>query len=466
MSPRPSIALVALAVLISLAAAGCAKHRGVLAPPITDPVVFADDFGADIQWQPFLNSRYTNVAIVDPTDVYEGSASLRIRVPGPNDPTGGLWHYAGGAFVTSRARDLSGYNALEFYAKANRPIALDVAGFGNNNRGTSIYTASWSAIPITMAWKRYVIPIPRASRLTYEDGLFFFSEGGENGDSAVVWFDNIRFTYDADIGVPRPRITTKALSPDVGSDVARTDTLGTRVVYTIGTTTETIDAMPGYFTWLSSNEAAVASGEGTLRVVGPGDATITAKLDTTTAAGTLTLHCNPALNVAAPTPTALAADVISLFSNAYTNLAGTQWSTDWDGAQVSDVQVAGNDVKRYTSFSWAAVIPSGSIDLDTPGMTRVHLDVWIPRGSDFKVKLVDFGPDGMFGGAGSDDSEHELVYNASTTPAITIGTWVSLDIPLSDFTGLHSRQHIAQIFLSTTNPNETTAYVDNVYFHK
>ncbi len=58
--------------------------------------------------------------------------SLKISVPKRDDPDGG---YAGGAFVAQNARDLSGYNALTFWAKASRAEVFDVVGFANDNTG-------------------------------------------------------------------------------------------------------------------------------------------------------------------------------------------------------------------------------------------------------------------------------------------------------------------------------------------
>jgi len=98
-------------------------------------------------------------------------------------------------------------------------------------------------------------------------------------------------------------------------------------------------------------------------------------------------------------------------------------------------------------------------------MTHFHLDVWTPDPSDtpeaFKVKLVDFGADGAY--QGGDDTEHELIFNTSSSPAMSTGSWVKLDIPLSDFTNLTTRGHIAQIIISG---EINTVYVDNMIFHK
>ena len=40
---------------------------------------------------------------------------------------------------------------------------------------------------------------------------------------------------------------------------------------------------------------------------------------------------------------------------------------------------------------------------------------------------------------------------------------VSLDLPLSSFTGLTARAHVAQLVLSS---DTSTVFVDNLYFHK
>jgi hypothetical protein len=74
---------------------------------------------------------------------------------------------------------------------------------------------------------------------------------------------------------------------------------------------------------------------------------------------------------------------------------------------------------------------------------------------------VDFGANGTF--AGGDDVEHELTFTAATTPALATGGWVTLDIPLSQFTGLTTRGHLAQLIISGDLRN---LYVDNVLLHR
>jgi hypothetical protein len=163
--------------------------------------------------------------------------------------------------------------------------------------------------------------------------------------------------------------------------------------------------------------------------------------------------------VAAPTPTLAAADVISLFSNAYTNRPVDTWSASWDQADVADVLIAGNTTKVYTNHVYAG-IEFTTQTVDATAMTHFHMDVWIPAGTVFRVKLVDFGPDGLFG---TDDSESELAFDGASTPPLATGQWVSLDIPFANFTSLVERAHLAQLILSG---DTRTVYVDNVYFHR
>jgi hypothetical protein len=451
MSSRLSSFLVAAGAVLALA--GCAKHSGILAPTIKDPAVFDDGFGSNVDFQAFAGSKLDALAI-DSTVTYSGATSIRVTVPGPGDPSG---TYAGGAFTTSRARDLSIYDALTFWAKADKAITLDVCGLGNDNTGTSKYEAKRTALPLTTTWTRFVIPIPLASRLGNEKGLFFFAEGPEMGQGSTIWFDDVVFENLGTITNPRPSMPTVTLSPDVGSYVP---VPGTRATFAVDGADVTVDMMQGYLTFVSSNEAVAVGGEGTVRVTGLGTADVTASLGGVAATGTLTLTPNPSPATAAPTPSVPAGNVISLFSNAYTSVPVDTWSASWDLADVADVQVAGNATKKYTNLTYAGIEFTGAHVIDASSMTAFHLDVWAANGTTFKVKLVDFGANGVYGGG--DDKEHELTLNSGTTPAFGTGSWSSLEIPLTSFVNLTTRGHLAQLILSG---DVGTVYVDNVYFH-
>jgi hypothetical protein len=168
----------------------------------------------------------------------------------------------------------------------------------------------------------------------------------------------------------------------------------------------------------------------------------------------------PTPMVAAPTPTVGADSVVSLYSDAYTDVSVSAWSTDWDNTDVADTNVAGNNTKLYSNLVFAGI----EFTADASDMTHFHMDIWTPDATDgaevFKIKLVDFGADGAYGGG--DDVEHEVVLSNSSTPAIASEQWVGLDIPLSDFTGLTTTGHLAQMILSG---DLGTVWIDNIYFY-
>jgi hypothetical protein len=462
MNTRSAINNVVIMILMALTAAvGCRSLSDLdPAPPNTDPIVFDDEYGAYVSYQAFLGSKYDAVT-VDAEEKVIGSASLEVIIPADG--------WSGGAFTTSLVRDLSGYDALTFWAKASKTSTLNVAGLGNDNTGTSRYTAEWDNIPLTTNWAKYVIPIPLPARLDQEKGLFFFAEANEGGESHTVWFDEVKFEKLGTITNPRPVINTQTVKTFVGAMV---DFEGTRTTFAVESVDRTIQHMSGYFTFASSNEDVAVSIGDRVRAVGPGSAIITASLDGITAAGQVTLDVSDAPTTPAPTPIHPANTVISMFSNHYSpDVTVDSWLTTWSvEASVNDFDVDGDDMKvySYSTIGYAGIDFSND-QVDATSMNYFHIDVWVPEGSlNFKVKLVDFGPNGVsdYPNPG-DDSECQLAFYDASVPPLVIGTWASLDIPLEDFMGgpdgLDERGHIAQLILSGWSDN---AFVDNIYFHE
>jgi hypothetical protein len=160
--------------------------------------------------------------------------------------------------------------------------------------------------------------------------------------------------------------------------------------------------------------------------------------------------------VPAPTPTYPAAAVISMFSNPYVNVAVDTWQAPWSQAQVTDLQIQGNDTKRYSAVNFTGIETLGGNQLDLTDMTHFRLDYWTANMNPFKVKLVDFGTNGQY--AGGDDSESEL----SFLPVAQ--TWNTLEIPLSQFSNLNSLSHFSQLILSGEPAGSGVVFIDNVLF--
>ena len=126
---------------------------------------------------------------------------------------------------------------------------------------------------------------------------------------------------------------------------------------------------------------------------------------------------------------------------------------------MTDIQIQGNDTKRYTNVNFVGIEAVGPNLIDASDMEFFHFDAWTPNMSTVRVKLVDFGADENF--AGGDDSEHEIVYENAFTNA-----WVSYMIPMSDFVGLSAQNNLAQLIFSGLPAGEGALYIDNVYFSK
>jgi len=160
---------------------------------------------------------------------------------------------------------------------------------------------------------------------------------------------------------------------------------------------------------------------------------------------------------AAPTPTRLAENVISMFSDAYTDVPVDTWRTDWSSADLMDIEIEGNPTRKYTNLDFVGVeTVANPINLTAAGMTHLHINYWTPNMDTLRIKLVDFGMDGF----GMDnDTEAEPVFMT------TKEEWVTLEIPLENFAGMNQTD-INQFILSGLPAGGGTLYIDNVYFYK
>ncbi len=450
-------------VFSALLFTSCERDPDVLEPASYPdvPEVFIDGFSAGLNYAAFGGSKVTAFD-VDNDVKYSGTSSMRIEVPDFEDPYGA---YAGGAYFTSVGRNLTGYDALTFWAKASQPASIDVVGIGND-LGQSKNQATITGLAVNSNWKKYIIPLPDPSRFTEEKGMFFYSEGPENNSGYTIWFDEVKFEKLGTIAHPKPSILEGQEQNTIGIIGQTLNIGGTSVTFNMPNgTDQKVYVVPGYFTYSSSDESVVTVNQnGQIFVVGMGTAKVTAQFGTMNAAGSITVAVGDSPDPA-PVPTVPAENVISLFSNAYTNVPIDTWATGWlySTAVLQEIQIGGDDVKLYTELNFNG-IEFASQTIDATSMTRFHMDIWTPDPTAlpaaFKVLLVDFGANGVFDGG--DDVSHEITFRANTNPSLATKQWVQLDVPLSAFTGLTTRAHLAQLVISG-DPN--TVYVDNVYFY-
>lgn len=118
---------------------------------------------------------------------------------------------------------------------------------------------------------------------------------------------------------------------------------------------------------------------------------------------------------------------------------------------VGDVVLAdGNTVIKYTNHLYSG-IRAGAGDLDITAMTKLHIDVYSPDFTSFRIKLE-----------AVNGSNLELDVPGTRT----LNGWNAYDIDLSTYAASVDLAHLKWIVPVTYNPPGRTLYLDNVYFYR
>ena len=191
----------------------------------------------------------------------------------------------------------------------------------------------------------------------------------------------------------------------------------------------------------------------------------TVNIDNITAEKTTVVDPTPL--TAAPTPpNRLPADVVSIYSDAYTSISPINTDAGWCGTGSVIATTAGsvdNNVFAYKGNNCQGItFPSDSRDLT--GFTNIHVDFFIAAGTDligkvFNLKIVPTT------GGGNDDVSINIDING-ISPAPVPGTWYSYDRSFTANELLKiTTSPIMHEFAVTSNLNNVVWY-DNVYIHK
>ncbi|UKM65544.1 carbohydrate-binding protein [Flavobacteriaceae bacterium GSB9] len=402
---------------------------------------------------------------VDENEAYQGTTSIRIDVPTPTDPDGG---YVGGIFRDrGEGRDLSGYDALTFWAKGSTTTTIDQVGFGTDFVQNK-YAVVSENIELSTKWKKYIIPIPDPSKLVQEKGMFLFSAGTQNtnGMGYTIWIDELKFEKLGTIGQPRPAIfggQNQTAQGNVGTTLPVTG-----LAYTANLSNGqdvTVLAAPAYFDFETSNPFVASVDEtGEISIDGLGEinpdtglidntATITASLAGIQALGSLLVE---AVNI----------EVISIFSDSYANVAVDNYNGFYEPFQTTlggAINENGNNIIDYTELNFVAIEfygreGSAVMPIDATEMTHLHIDIRVNE----SVEASDYinislhnnftqatEVSGTFPISGADLKSNE---------------WVQFDIPLSSFIGLSERDAVGMMLFVTDGTIANVA-LDNIFFY-
>lgn len=147
--------------------------------------------------------------------------------------------------------------------------------------------------------------------------------------------------------------------------------------------------------------------------------------------------------VAAPDPTELAADVISIYSDAYANVPGANYNPNWGQSTIVtiDEPIAGNNTLHYQNLNYQGTEYPNQ---DVSAYEALHVDFWTDNSTSLTFFLISPGA--------------ETGYTLPITP----GTWVSVDIPLSFYV---PPVNLANVFQFKVVGNGEV-WFDNLYFWK
>ena len=153
----------------------------------------------------------------------------------------------------------------------------------------------------------------------------------------------------------------------------------------------------------------------------------------------------PEPTVPAPTPTVPSSDVISVFSDAYSNIPGSNLNPGWGQSTVFElVDIQGDTAMFYGNLNYQGIELGSSQNLTAAGMQYLHLDFWNANSTDLGVFLISPGP---------------VETRVSLVPPGGTETWVGVDIPLTDFAPVD----LTDVFQMKFD-GSGTVYVDNIYF--
>jgi len=400
----------------------------------------------------------------DNTVAYAGTTSIRIDVPAPNDPNGG---YVGGIFRDrGPGRDLTSYDALTFWAKGSTTATIGTVGFGVDFEENK-HTVTLENIQLSTNWRKYVIPIPVASKLTQERGMFSFSAGtnSTNGVGFTFWIDELRFEKLGNTVLLNPFIYSSQ-NQTVNTYTGASQTIdGLGAVFNLSDGQNvSITAAPSYFTFTSSDTSvATVNDQGVVNVVGlTGTAVINASLGNQLAQGSLTITSN-GIFPESPIPTNPEENVISVFSNSYTNVVSPNFTPGFGGSSTiaSIDSFNNNQIASYTNNNF-----TGIMFVETPinatAMTFMHVDVFVPTAAtSIQFQIRDIGANLTIetnvdnGNPIGDDKDKRF-----TASGLVPGQWNSINIPLNE--NLNAQRNNIGAIILVGGPN---FILDNIYFY-
>lgn len=151
------------------------------------------------------------------------------------------------------------------------------------------------------------------------------------------------------------------------------------------------------------------------------------------------------LTAAPAQPARAEADVISIYSGYYTDVAGTDYYPNWgQSTTYTEVDINGDPTIQYGNLNYQGIQYGATVDASA--MEYLHIDVWTADAPSLEIYPISIAT-----------GEQQVTVN------LVADQWNSFDIPISDFTsqGL-SMDDIHQFKFVGSG----TVFIDNLYYYK
>jgi hypothetical protein len=414
------------------------------APPAFDPSnvvwVYPNSSLADIQYNPGWGQSTT----VNPNYAVEGSTVLQYA----------NFNYQGTQFSEQSVTDMTCMHidiwSQESFTANIYPINA-AGGAGGGVDDQQKYALNLSA----GQWNTFDIPLSTFTRPLYS--LFQFKFDGGAGQTFYItnwYFYNENTTSDTEAPASFTAVAGEVTKSSVELLLNAGDNSGA-VAYTItyGSPIQTITIGGQAGVQRSYTVSGLNPGTPYTFTVSVEDRSGNSYPTPLTVNETTLSDLLPAPIDHAPTPTVTAADVISVFSSAYTSPSWFNYGSWGQSTTHSSVTIDGVSTMKLESFNYQGFEFAGAGGpLNVSGMEFLHIDVWTPNETRFQIGIAD--------------------PTVACTPLVQ-GTWNSYDIPIesltgtNDLTAIQTMKLVGSANLATpATTGTTTVYVDNIYFFK
>ena len=305
------------------------------------------------------------------------------------------------------------------------------------NAGTGVGEFLVPVPIITEAWSSIDIPIGDFTGMTWDNIIQMKFDGQAGVTPSNIYLDNIYFWKNPTVA------GTDATLSDLQVDFVTIDGFAPSIEnYAYGLVEGTL--FVPQITSATPTDINVTSVVITQSPAIEGDATVVVTAEDGITTKTYTVSFAITIpNSVPPIPPHAEADVISIYSETYTNLPGTDFNPFWGQATIVtvDVPIAGNNTLRYENLNYQG---TQFTNQNVSGYEYLHVDFWTGNSTDLGIYLISPG--------------NEIEHVFTVLPA----EWVSVDILLSDF---DPPVNLSDVFQFKVEGNGDV-YFDNWYFWK